>query len=996
MNAMVRSRARAWCRLATLLGIAALGVMPSPASAVTFVQQKTNNASSASSLSVTFTTNVSTTAGNVLVMVGGNSTGALTGVSGGGVGTWTKATSSLTHNEVEIWYGAVDVATNTSTTPVTATASAAGGMYMSVTEWNGLSLTIDKTAAQGGTTSPASPPSITTTNASSNDLVLFGVADNSGNTYGTPSGGTWTALSPQITTPVAQSVWYQIAAAGTFSPTVTETAHSWDAVIAALKGCAAAVSDPTYVTANGQSAKAIIYWATPNQVMIARNTTNSFGTPATGTAYAVSAALPTAGTVMYNGAAGSFTQTTTDATNPITNNTTYYYKVFTNCDLTYSAGVVVTVKPSNSPSQLLWSYETTASTMVAPGIDDNNVVVWGGNDNRIHGADSGVGTPDISPFTMGGASQSRPVIIPAAYSATSPQVTVAYITGQDGYVYAINTATGTSIWSSSASCATGGQRSVTAAGSSCVPGSSSFPVQGGAAVWLKAFGGTTICGASTDVVFVTTRNTGTTGNVVYALNGGNTAVTSNGSGNCQGPSGTTVQPGDWLWKFVGASGSNPAMYYSSSTPYIDYNVSPPALWVTSRANTTTTIPSLWKFNLTNGTLYNGSTTCNTGGSVWCLGDIDTAPAQSGDGTWMYVTTAMSTPTLQAVQGSTIYSYTPGGGVLSAPVPIATGSFGTTTTIAAVSSAKGTSTASTTCQVSLGSVAAGNTIVVAALTSSVVTTVSSISDGTNHYTRRRNLGVTGGNSEIWVTTVAAGSPSTLTITVTVSASASNVCIASQYSGVGAVGAVTGASGTTTNSVKTATVALTTQAGDSNNWIVAAYVAVNSTSPTQLTGTLRQAAALAFPVSGALSDNIGASGGTSVTNAVTVATSSGVNWAVNAIELRARKVDAIALTNGGSQFLIQFAATPSNTFFLAGSCGCIAAGTPVYDGIGYLYFGGTANGTIYRFDAVGFNYDRTSIVIGASTATIGDPSYDGVLNRLYVGSTDGHVYGLTSGW
>jgi len=36
--------------------------------------------------------------------------GALTGVSGAGVGTWTKATSSLTHTKVEIWYGAVDIA----------------------------------------------------------------------------------------------------------------------------------------------------------------------------------------------------------------------------------------------------------------------------------------------------------------------------------------------------------------------------------------------------------------------------------------------------------------------------------------------------------------------------------------------------------------------------------------------------------------------------------------------------------------------------------------------------------------------------------------------------------------------------------------------------------------------------------------------------------------------------------------------------------------------
>jgi len=977
MTAMVRSRAVAWCGVATLVGFATLGVMASPASAaIALVQQKTNNSSSASSLTVTFTTNVTTTAGNVLILVGGSSTGALTGVSGAGVGTWTKATSSLTNTKVEIWYGAVDVATNTSTTPVTATASATGAIYVSVTEWNGLSLAIDQTAAQGGTTSPASAPSITTTNAS--DLVVFGVADSSGNTYGTPTGGTWTALSPQITTPVAESVWYQIAAAtGAFNPTVTETAHSWDAVITALKGCPATVSDPTTVTANAQSTSARVYWSTPNQVLILRNSssTSTFTAPTTGTSYAVGAGgqLLGSATIVYNGAAGSFTQTTADAVNPVTANTTYYYKVHTNCDLTYSAGVVVNVKPGSTLAQMLWSYATTATTLAAPGIDDNDVVVWGGNDGKIHGADSGVGTPAITPFTAGGAIQSRPVIVPAAYSATG--VNVAYVTSQDGFVYAINTTTGAQIWKST------------------VPGSGLL--QGGAAVWLKAFDTQPICGAVTDVVFVGTRDTvNHATNSVYALNGSSGNVTTTGGGNCTS---TSVAMGGILWQFTGSStGSpNPKMDYISSTPYIDYNAN--ALWVTSRAQAGTSQPSLWKFNLTNGTLAN--TTCGSGTppSVWCLGDIDTPTAQSADGNWMYVTTAMSTPTLQAVPigGGTVQTYTPAGsGAMSAPVPLGSGSIGAPTTIAYVNSAKNTATATTSCTVTLPSVTAGNAIIVASAVSAAVGTITGIADtgltGSSFYTLRSTVSPTNARVEIW--SAFAGGSGTATITLTYSTSLSAVCIAAQYSGVGTIGEYLTSSGTS----KIGTIAVTTN--ESNNYVVAGYSYANSTAATASVGTLRQSAALATPIGGALSDTFAPSAA-SWSNTVNVS-STNVAWGVAAVELRSVTTDPVVFTRTGSTRLVQFSGAGASPFYSPANffCGCggMNGGTPVYDGVGRLYVG-TSNGVVYRFDAAYFSNSSKFLTLVSAVTVVGDPSYDGVLNRVYVGSADGHVYGLTTaGW
>src|SRR2546425_7692806 len=149
--------------LAALLCFALLGLIPSTASAaIAFVQQKNGSSASAASLPVPFTTAPTTTAGNVLIMVGGTSTGSLSGVSGGGVGNWFKAQSSTTNTHIEIWYGAVDIATNTSTTPVTITAATAGGMWMTLMEWRGVALPSGKSGAPARAASPPSPPPLHT------------------------------------------------------------------------------------------------------------------------------------------------------------------------------------------------------------------------------------------------------------------------------------------------------------------------------------------------------------------------------------------------------------------------------------------------------------------------------------------------------------------------------------------------------------------------------------------------------------------------------------------------------------------------------------------------------------------------------------------------------------------------------------------------------------------------------------------------------------------
>src|SRR2546428_3825169 len=212
-------------------------------------------------------------------------------------------------------------------------------------------------------------------------------------------------------------------------------ANVGDTSNAALKWCPASPPDAIYLTGNAQNGAVKIYWASPNQVLIVRNTLNSFGTPSG--AYKVGDAAPgSLGTIVHSGsgsvAPGTFNESIA--------NGTYYYKVWTNCDLTYSTGVVLTVAPATTS---LWSYVTTAATLAPPGIDDNNVVIWGGNDNKVHGADANTGALEFPVFTQTqptGGIQARPPIIPAAYSQTG--VNGAYVTSQDGNGYAINTATG--------------------------------------------------------------------------------------------------------------------------------------------------------------------------------------------------------------------------------------------------------------------------------------------------------------------------------------------------------------------------------------------------------------------------------------------------------------------------------------------------------------------------------------------------------------------------
>lgn len=166
--------------------------------------------------------------GHLLVAVGADEHGALTAVTGGGVVAWSLAARQLTNTNIELWYGI----TNGSSATISLTFPQDDlPMWAVVGEFAGATA-FDGAISADGTASPASAGALS---VHAHDLVIFGVGDQMPNTFGAPAGG-WTALMPASSDHTEQDVWFTVAAAtGTLAPSVTETAHQWDAAIAAFR-----------------------------------------------------------------------------------------------------------------------------------------------------------------------------------------------------------------------------------------------------------------------------------------------------------------------------------------------------------------------------------------------------------------------------------------------------------------------------------------------------------------------------------------------------------------------------------------------------------------------------------------------------------------------------------------------------------------------------------------------------------------------------------------
>jgi concanavalin A-like lectin/glucanase superfamily protein/putative pyrroloquinoline-quinone binding quinoprotein len=212
-----------------------------------------------------------------------------------------------------------------------------------------------------------------------------------------------------------QGSWARQPAIGaTLTKTATDVggdaADFGNAHILALRPCAP-VSDATYVAANAQNGQVTVYWSSANPVVILRKT-SAFGTETPN--------APGTATQEYSGSAASFTQTSP----AVANGTTYYYKVFVSpC---YSPGIAINATPKTGAGAPVWSYATLATSLAAPGIDPNDVVLAGSNDNKLHGMNASDGTLAFAPFATGGAIQARPAVIPADYSAYDTLTGLAY------------------------------------------------------------------------------------------------------------------------------------------------------------------------------------------------------------------------------------------------------------------------------------------------------------------------------------------------------------------------------------------------------------------------------------------------------------------------------------------------------------------------------------------------------------------------------------------
>lgn len=108
--------------------------------------------------------------------------------------------------------------------------------------------------------------------------------------------------------------------------------------------------------------------ASSNNIIVAFNITNSFGTPANGTPYAASASLPTAGTVIYNGSASGLASAPHTGR---TDNTLYYYKAWSyDASTNYSSGVSTTGTTQTNISATATPTTITATTALTGGTID--------------------------------------------------------------------------------------------------------------------------------------------------------------------------------------------------------------------------------------------------------------------------------------------------------------------------------------------------------------------------------------------------------------------------------------------------------------------------------------------------------------------------------------------------------------------------------------------------------------------------------------------------
>jgi len=197
----------------------------------------------------------------------------------------------------------------------------------------------------------------------SNLIADVSIAPPSGFEISTGTGGSFVATNPIVLSPTSgtlasTTIYVRFAPAllQAYSGSIDITSTSATTKTVVLSGTGTAAADPTGVSATAASSVqinvAFTKNANNNNVIIAWNTSSTFGTPANGTAYNVSDVLSGGGTILYKGATSPFNHSS------LSPNTTYYYKVWSYDGVNYySAGVAV-----NATTNGLSTVNATAGT----------------------------------------------------------------------------------------------------------------------------------------------------------------------------------------------------------------------------------------------------------------------------------------------------------------------------------------------------------------------------------------------------------------------------------------------------------------------------------------------------------------------------------------------------------------------------------------------------------------------------------------------------------
>lgn len=386
------------------------------------------------------------------------------------------------------------------------------------------------------------------------------------------------------------------------------------------------VQNVANLTATAGSGQVTLNWSYPaavgtvvdktTGVLILRSSSNvpvNKGTvPVDGTTYALCSTIPNGnGVVVFNNTslATSFTDSSSDTCGAPVNGTMYYYKVFTqdsarNYSATGSsaAGGSLSVpeaagRPSaTAPYASKWMTATYSTTLAPPSLFPGLVAMVGTQTNFVFAINPTTGARPYPPVSVAGAVSGRSSVIDAADSSLG-QDTV-YVADQSGLAYAIAADTGLPTWIVDPL------------------NSGGTPFFAAGATVLKKYASSSFT-PSHDVLVLGTRNAGThTANAIVAVDG-NTGAT--------------------VWKDVGGAGGFPSIDIMNATPAISYSAD--TVWVTSESNGNTQ-PSLWELNAATGAVV----------ATLSLGDIDSSPTLTPDGTILFVGT--NAGTLYAIDTAT--------------------------------------------------------------------------------------------------------------------------------------------------------------------------------------------------------------------------------------------------------------------------------------------------------------------------------------------------------